>query len=78
MVRSTDVTQLSEGLSSYWEMVGDCPHSMSPWMLGAHVMAEIDRHHPTSVSFEQPAYRAGSCGDIEDEAVRCQLVSHQP
>jgi hypothetical protein len=49
-------------------------------MLSEHLMAEIDRHHPISVSFEQPADRPGSGGDIEDQTARCEPypTNHAP
>jgi hypothetical protein len=61
-------------------MIGDCSHSMSSGVVSEHLMAEVDRHHPISVGFEQPADRPGSGGDIEDQAAGSELypTNHQP
>jgi hypothetical protein len=53
---------------------------MSSGVVSEHLMAEVDRHHPVPVCFEQPADRAGSGGDIEDQAAGGESypTNHEP
>ena len=60
-------------------MIGDRSQTVASRMLGEHLIAEVDRHHPMSVGFEQSADRASPGSHVEDEAPRCkfQPIHHE-